>query len=237
MTVSEISQIVEKAGRIIYFGLVNPKEISKNQEYQNLYKEYIISSELQEYVKSIAQSLNLYIITIERNGVYLSPKRGSPFTPRLSDIPVLGKLKNKGLFALIMVAIAAYFYPDPQSFQQKGIQKIGLDSNTLHVHIIDKIEQLKESLGDDIIKEDKDHPELIRLLTIFYKMKKVSDINPQSTTIYFIEKTFEALKKQRLVTLDNERYIPTTRFRYQMEEFSNNEKYIEFINLLTKEGE
>ena len=46
MTISEISQIVEKAGRIIYFGLSSPKQISINQEFQNLYKEYAINSEL-----------------------------------------------------------------------------------------------------------------------------------------------------------------------------------------------
>ena len=96
MTISEISQIVEKAGRIIYFGLSSPKQISINQEFQNLYKEYAINSELQEYVKAIAQALNLHVITIERTGVFLSPKKGSPFAPRLSDIPVLGREKNKG---------------------------------------------------------------------------------------------------------------------------------------------
>ena len=112
---------------------------------------------------------------------------------------------------------------------------MGLDSNSLHNYIISKIDQLKETLGEDIIKEDQEQPGLIKLLAVYYKMKKVSDKNPQSTTIYFIEKTFESLKKQRLIVKDNDGYLPTSRFRYQMEDFSNNDNYIKFINMITKE--
>lgn len=234
MTVSEISQIVEKAARIIYFGLLNPKKISSNNEYQNLYREYVISSELQEYVKAIAQAFNLYIIAVERDAVYLSPKKDSPFLPRISDIPILGKEKNRGIYVLIVVAIAAYFFPDTYSFQERGLNKIGLDAESLHNFIINRIEQIKDEKGDSILNMDRDQPDLHRLLGTYYSMNKASDINPQSTSTYFIEKTFEYLKKQRLLTSDNNKFIPTSKFKLQMEDFSNNEYYIQFLRSLIK---
>lgn len=232
MTIAEIIQVVEKAARIIYYGLSNPKKLGSNSEYQNLYREYVVSSELQSYVEVIAESLELYLIGVEKDVIYLSPKKDSPFLPRLKDIPVLGKEKNRGIFILIMVAIAAYFFHDKHSFHQRGYHIPGLDSETLHRYIIDKIEQIKTEKGENILNIDKNSPELNRLLSIYYSMKKDSDKNIYSTTKYFIEKTFDYMEQLRLLTIDNEKYIPTSRFRLQMEDFSNKELYLHFVNTL-----
>ncbi len=40
VSVAEISQIVEKAAKIIHYGLLNPPNISINSEYQTLYLEF-----------------------------------------------------------------------------------------------------------------------------------------------------------------------------------------------------
>ncbi|MFX0103030.1 MAG: hypothetical protein ACFFCS_25920, partial [Candidatus Hodarchaeota archaeon] len=71
MEISEKSQKVEKAARIIYYGLENPKNIGTIHEYNDLYKDYEEDSELQEYVKVIAEGLQLTLSRVGLEGVYL----------------------------------------------------------------------------------------------------------------------------------------------------------------------
>lgn len=231
MSIVEISQLVEKAAKIVYYGLLNPPKLSSNQEYQTLYEEYIRNSELQEYLQSIASGLELKIFAIERDAVHISPNYRSPFHPNIEDIPVLGKEKNRGLFALIQVAIAAWFFSSQTAFSERGMKGFGIIPEDIHDFIEENIENLIKKKGEAIIKFDPENTSLQNLLSEFHSLNRISQTNPQSTTLYYIKKTAEYMKSQRLLTMNGDRYIPTTRFKIQMEEFCSNSYYLEFLDL------
>ncbi|WP_371801688.1 DUF6063 family protein [Candidatus Lokiarchaeum ossiferum] len=229
MEIGDMVEIVNKAGRILYYGLEFPKKIMYIHEYSELFREYQINSALQIFVETLAESLNLNILAVEKTGVYLSPSHNSPFSPNLSDIPVLGKESNRGLYALILMAVAAYFFPTPDRFQDQGYSSVGVTTEKLHDFITGKINEVIDKFGEEILATSAESPHCIKLLADYRKLHKESEINSKSTALYFIKTAFDHLKHERLITEESDEYLPTNKFRIFMEEFSTNENYLSFL--------
>ncbi len=229
MDIGDMVELVNKAGRILFYGLEFPKKIMYIQEYNELFREYQINSTLQRFVEALAESLYLKILAVERTGVYISPLYDSPFSPNLNDIPVLGKENKRGIFALIMMSLASYFFPTPDRFLEQGYSSVGVTYEKLHEFIIGKINEIIEKQGDEILATSAESPHSIKLLAEYKKLQKESEINPKSTAIYYIKTTFDHLKQERLITEENEEYLPTKKFRIYMEDFSTNDNYLNFL--------
>ncbi len=236
MNIPETSQTVEKAARIVYFGLYNPKKISQNREFINLFKEYEISSELQEFVRAIANGFELDVIQVEKTGVFLYPKTGSIFTPRISDIPILGKEKNKDYLSLILLAIAAYFYPQMHHFEHPGYSGPGIDAVLIDKYIREKVDSIIEKMDPEELYGSVDEPGLDKLLLKYRRLKKSGDkITEQSSSFYLIRKALDFLKNQRMLIEDGDKYFPSKRFKYQMEELATSEIFNNFIGKISED--
>ncbi|MFX0102180.1 MAG: hypothetical protein ACFFCS_21620, partial [Candidatus Hodarchaeota archaeon] len=137
--------------------------------------------------------------------------------------------KHRGILSLILIAIAAYFFPDPSRLFQKGINTIGVTPEMINNYIIERIEQLVEKYGEDILASSEENPDEMRIIAEYKQLTKFSDIHPKSNAFYYIGKVFDYLSEQRLVTKQDGLYLPTISFKYQMEELCVNEHFIQFM--------
>ena len=233
---SGTSQLVEKAARLVYFGLENQRRLGINREFVELVREYESDSDLKEYVQSIADGLNLTLSRVSLDGVYLIPKKMSIFVPRIMDIPVLGREKYKGIMGLILVAIAAYFFPEPNLLFQAGINAVAATPETIHNYIMERVGRLVKEFGDDLLAISDDEPDEATIIAEYNQLQKTSEKHPRSDALYYIKKVFEHLGEQGLVSKEGEGYLPTIRFKYQMEELSLNEYFIGFMSNFTSKN-
>ncbi len=121
----EYDERASDAGQLLSFGLQPRLYPGKDPDYDALLARYCSDSRFRRLVDDTAMGLGLEVIYAshgeEGTGFYLRSLSTSPFAYTLSHFRPEGRMsetttvKARGLAGLILVGIAAYFYPRAQS--------------------------------------------------------------------------------------------------------------------------
>ena len=216
-------QDIEKASRLVYLGLDSSKSLGRLHEYKELFRSYTRSSTFQDIVHAICQGMNLRLVDIDASGIILSAEDNSVFVARAGDLPLRYKASTRRYLALIMLGIAAFFFPTSQQFSRRGQSTAGLTPKTLDEFIRNTATKAKEKYkpSDPGVEDDE-----IILFEEYLSLKKdLGKTSSRSSSIDLINQVLKYMKDQKLLVVDNERYYPTKRFKLQMEELSKNTIY------------
>lgn len=251
----EISQLVEKAARLIYFRFETKKNLKSNSEFQMLVRDYESNETMREFVNNIANAFECSIPVVNKTGIFFYPDEGSAFCIKMEDIPTFRKEENREIFIIILSAIGAFYYPTAESFYLGQESYVELTKTELYDFVeasikdivgnsaIDKVSKnlgkqentsnLETHNKDEIGGENKLSIEKQKLYEVFRKIHKISN-NPNSNMMYFIDRTLDFLIKQKLIFQKEEKYYPSHQFKYQLKELAKNPYFISFQSILNE---
>lgn len=112
-----IGDTLHRAARLVMKGL-NPRlRPSGDMEYRDLLNTYLADMEFRDFVHTIACALETRVLDVSPAGIVLAPQPGSRFAATISDYRSrLGDV-DRGLVALVLVAVAATFFPTAASLE------------------------------------------------------------------------------------------------------------------------
>nr|MDO8112532.1 DUF6063 family protein [Candidatus Sigynarchaeota archaeon] len=225
LTVGEIARQVEMAAGLIYQGITSSE--SHGDEYHELVRKYHDEPEFREYVEAVANGLELDIANIDERGVYLIPRRNSAFAPRLGDLPASTKEpEGRGIFALVLVAIAAYFYPEGADLMHAG-GSTHATVEGIYRYIQDGMKDLDR---DAILSSPESSEAGKKIIAAFEELPKESQERPHTNALYKVEAVFHHLLKSKLMFTEGELgYLPTAKFKIQMQEFAMNPEFQDML--------
>lgn len=220
-------QEIEKASRLVYLGLDSSRSLGRLNEYKELFRSYARSSTFQDIVHAICQGMKLRLVDIDASGIILSAEDNSLFVARAGDLPLRYKGSSRRYLALIMLGIAAFFFPTSQQLSRRGQSTAGLTPKILDEFIRSTATKAKEKhKPSDPGMEDDD----ILLFEEYLSLKKdLGKTSSRSSSVDLIKQVLKYMKDQKLLVVDNERYYPTKRFKLQMEELSKNTIYKKMV--------
>ena len=229
---------IEDAAKLIYYGLENNYRYIHDSGYINLLEKYQNDTQFQNIVRSIGVGLKIKVLAIEDFGVILHPLEDSIFTSTLKDYELNIKSEQKKVWGLILLAIAAYYYPTKESFDY--ISPIEIKRFTIEMideFLRTKCESLKKQL--ESIDVPSDHPELEVMYNNYLNIIQVDSRieKSRSTTLSKIKKVFEYLLTQGLMrkNIETDEYISHPKFNLLIEELAKNEYFKIFINEINEE--
>ncbi|MHB0869395.1 MAG: hypothetical protein ACYC66_17705 [Chloroflexota bacterium] len=121
-----LDDLPKKAARLIAFGLRPKLSPGTNDEYRDLVALYRSSAQFQQLVGRIADGMGLKVVDAHRTGFFLGAGEDCLFTYTLSDLRKERRLSDviggyqRGLAGLVIVGIAAYFYPRPSHLAEES---------------------------------------------------------------------------------------------------------------------
>lgn len=102
---------VGAASELIAFGLSRSARPVDGSDYRNLLDRYRTEIRFKDIVDTIAEGLGLEVLGTPRTGLVLAPDPSGPFATRLADLRTMTS-EEKLVFGLILLALAAYAYPN-----------------------------------------------------------------------------------------------------------------------------
>lgn len=120
---------VKAAAELITFGLARRVRPVEGSEYRGLLDRYRAELRFKDLVDTMAEGLGLEVLGTPRAGIVLVPDPGGPFATRLGDLRTMDQ-DERLVFGLILIAIAAYAYPNEVDFddpETKLIDVIRID--------------------------------------------------------------------------------------------------------------
>ena len=231
-------EVIEKAARLIYLGLESRKGFSGDREYIELLREFKNDSHFRGSVFSIASGLKLEVLDVDTAGVFLKPVHNSIFTLKKSRIQNIIDRKHDKFVGLILIALAAYYFPTDASFDEESVHATNpITVNQLDAFITEKCKTIQQVQK---IENPKEGEELLEALLISYSQlpnEAHPDSRLQSTREYFLRKTLNYLTDERLfIKKSRNEFWPTTKFRYQMEDLAQNTYIKEFLQTKQPNG-
>lgn len=228
-----VSLIVEKATRLIYYGIEKQRTYTKNPDYQSLLNEFENDSQFRLILNSVASGFKLEVLAINQSGVYLRPWKDSTFAISLTDINRLTGRDTDEYIGLILIALAAYYFPKEMDFQDPPSLPVSVFD--LDEYIREKCKLIKQNLSEsDMVQEEKS---LEKLAISYYQKSSIDDQKEKSkdTTTAMIRKVLKFLTKEKLFTKygnDDDTFLPTYRFSLAMDSMVNNQYLIEFLDII-----
>lgn len=223
--------LIERASRLIYLGLDKGTNLSTNDEFKELLRLYKNNSKFRVITRAISSGMSLDILNMDNSGIYLRPHRSSIFAKTRSQIRGLVDKGADRITSVILVALAAYYFPKDTSFDElSSFSTLPITIHGLDEFIRRRCRELKEEkLPPDHIAGDK---EVELLLTSYDALPAERELEGHTlgTSTGLIRRVFTTLKKEGLFVESNDKYYATAKFRYQMENMVENENIKQLIN-------
>jgi hypothetical protein len=102
---------VQAASELLSFGLARAARPVDGSDYRNLLDRYRTDIRFKDIVDAIADGFGLEVLGTPRTGLVLAPDPSGPFATRLTDLKAMDG-QEKLVFGLILLALAAYAYPN-----------------------------------------------------------------------------------------------------------------------------
>lgn len=103
---------VFRAATLIQWGLQPRVRPIQNAEYRELIREYLNRSEFRDVVAEMSDGLGLYVLNVSEHGIVLSPREGSVFWMKSSELrPSNSSANTRLLDGLVEITIAATVFP------------------------------------------------------------------------------------------------------------------------------
>lgn len=116
---------VRAAAELITFGLARRVRPVEGSEYRGLLDRYRAELRFKDLVDTMAEGLGLEVLGTPRAGIVLVPDPGGPFATRLGDLRTMDQ-DERLVFGLILIAIAAYAYPNEVDFDDPETKLIDI---------------------------------------------------------------------------------------------------------------
>ncbi len=116
---------VRAAAELINFGLSRRNRPVEGSEYRTLLDRYRAELRFKDVVDTMAEGLGLEVLGTPRAGIVLVPDPGGPFATRLGDLRAMTE-DERLVFGLVLVAIAAFAYPNDVDFDDPEAKLIDI---------------------------------------------------------------------------------------------------------------
>ncbi len=238
MEATGLDELAELAGRVLAFGR-SPKALpTGEEEYRDLVARYRSDPRFQQVVDRFASGLGLRVTHASQLGLYLAAASDSPFAYTLSDFrqerglsDVTGALM-RGLYGLVTVGIAAYFYPLAQHLAEE--RHPAATATQIDEFIRAACEELRARYGDE--DPELGAAEQEPAWRVYLRHKETSRASDgrrgRQGTLVAVEKTLDLLVEHQLARRLAEsregaavRYQPLERFRHQVVGFAGDELF------------
>nr|MDO8085936.1 DUF6063 family protein [Candidatus Sigynarchaeum springense] len=223
---------LERAARLIYLGLDTRQVPVGDLEYRDLVKKYKVEGKFQQLVRHVATGLNLKVLDVDDFGIVLCPNPDCLFAFKLSDIKAKPEREERVVWAVIILGIAAYFYPKRKSFLEGPAESL----KTATVVEIDEFIRAKCQLmikAHGKVDAPVGTPEKTTIYQVYVNLPQVDGMieKSRSTSLYYVRQVFEFLVKQGLVGKREEEdtYTIYDKFKLLISELATNDAFIEFI--------
>ncbi len=216
--------MVEKASRLVYFGLSEKLTISEQTEYLELYQEYKKNVSFRKVVILVATGLHLDILDIDTTEIYLRAHPKSIFSYSLANIRRFTKDSSERIYLIIFIGLASYVFPRSNSFEEESsFNTFPITIPELDVYLRDKCKEILNKIKSKGYK--KDDPDTELLLTSYLSLSTPSSLEDRSrnTSFFHIKQAFKFLVSSRFLIKQDIQYLPTKKFFYHMESLSENE--------------
>jgi hypothetical protein len=234
----ELDDTPHLAGRLISFGMQARVLPRADDEYRELLARYRTDPRFQQAVDQFASGLGLRVTNDSQLGFYLAATADSPFAYTLSDFRRERGMSDasgavaRGLYGLVVVGIAAYFYPLPQHLSEESHPTA--TATQIDAFIRAACEELRARLGDE--DPEQHSAEREPAWRAYLRQKETSRGSDgrrgQQGTLLAVEKMLELFVERQLISRMNEssdeasvRYQPLERFRHQVARFAGEELF------------
>ncbi|MBI2954831.1 MAG: hypothetical protein HYY30_10995 [Chloroflexi bacterium] len=226
------TETAEKASRLIAFGLRPKLRPAIDEEYGKLVSLYRADSHFRHITDAMAAGLRLRVIAADQSGLYLAAEDDSAFAYTLADfrrergLSEVAGTAQRGLYGLIVVGIAAYYYPRAQHLvDERHPSASAADIDSFIRGVCD---ELRTRLGN----QDPTFCTLDNEPAWWYYLRQRETSSGsdgrrgQRGTCPAVEKTLEVFAEYDLVqkvhTSQGLRYQAMERFRLQVARFAGN---------------
>lgn len=220
--------LVYKASRLVYKGLLPKANVEKDSEYKDLLQLCQSQHEFVESVIAVAEGLSLAVVDISEKGIILTPMdTDSRFAMGLSeyrkelegdsDPQDIDAKAKRGLIALTQVAIAATFFPTADDLDDDDYEALGnsagiKDMNSVLRNMCDNI--LSEEDQELIAPSLKKGAELVSSLPDTLPNAKTSTLKYSFGALTIVAKHLDKTGLLNLQkTSDGEVFFPTHKYQ------------------------
>lgn len=242
-----IGDTLHRAARLVMKGLSPRLRPSADTEYRDLLNAYLADMEFRDLVHTIAGAFEMRVLDVSPAGIVLAPQPGSRFAATISDYRNrLGDV-DRGLVALVLVAVAATLFPTAASLEI--IDRPGEASVNIS-RIRDNLLGLCQRLEDAFNANPKSVPEQLR--ECWRSVLERPVVRPSldkdagksrraglSELDGLIRIVLNNLEEQGMVykeqARDEDEYFPTRRYKIHLRELAANEVF-DFCGKLAREG-
>lgn len=103
--------------RLVYKGLTARLRPQFDEEYRTLIRSYQADDAFRALVREVAEAMELVVLDVSNLGIVLAPRPGSRFAMTSAEYRAKLGVEDRGVLALIQVAVAATFFPSPSSLE------------------------------------------------------------------------------------------------------------------------
>ncbi|MFB6987920.1 hypothetical protein ACFC0C_16515 [Streptomyces sp. NPDC056178] len=148
-TTAPRTQQISDAARLVRYACQPRRKPLGDADYHDLVERYRSSPAFRELVDAIAEGMSLNVITAHsEEGLRVSAVTGGLFAFKLADLPAkMRDPKDRLVYGLIHVAIAAHAYPTAADLEEETIKRVSVKEIDAFVRHL--IHRLREEAEDD----------------------------------------------------------------------------------------
>jgi hypothetical protein len=236
MSEKDVAFIAQKAARMIYFGLSQKTRILEKNEFQELITEYKNNIIFRNTVENISKGLKVQIIGLDDTGLVLLPEVDSIFIEKSARLKKLLEPEMKLYTLLILLGLAAYYFPRKSSFEEDIQYTEPLNLNEFDTYLKKKCLELKNKTN---VTNSIKNVELSKIPFIEYlALSGPSEIDSKArnTSQGVLKKIFNFLIEEKLFIEKEAQFWPTHRFRHHIERMAENIEIKQLIDKLRDEN-
>jgi len=229
---SEDDKIIRNAARMLFLSL--NRAHFESAEYLDLYKKYKQNPKIERYLYQMSEELELDILKITDQGIFIAPKTLSFFATRAKDISIAKSTQEKHILGLILLGLIAFLFPSIRFIEDENYDGFKFTIKAVDEFIRTSIEEVRRSFPSYEQNPDQEHPKLVPLLFKYLQIKYDKGIlEDRSTTRYYIQQVLNYLIKQRFIVhiTNTEEYHPTSNFKFHVSRLITDENLIELLKL------
>ena len=239
MTTNEDLSLIEQAEGLLYFGLKGKQNPSEKSHYKDLLRKYQINQDFRKIFESIAKGQKLNVIEVNEKGVFLRPEPNSIYHFKKHDISSIVNDEMEPFSLIILVGIAAWFFPDNIS-AEKQLRETDFITVEEIVALLEEycVKMVKNALKDKDEEQLKDpevgEEELVMVAQRYLSLHEDSKLgsSEQKTKQGYIRRVLNFLESQNYLLEDDDKYYLTPRFKYEMDYMVQNEEMKGLIQIL-----
>ena len=245
MSSTESAELSARAAQLIAFGLRPKLKPATNEEYGRLVAQYQSDRQFREVVDGVAAGFGIRILSANQMGFYLGAKSDSPFAYTLSDfrrekgMSAITGAAQRGLYGLVVVGIAAFFYPFAQRLVDERHPKGRVSE--IDNFIRGACKELQARLGgqDPTVSESEGEPSWWTYLRERETSSGTDGRRGQKGTLIAVSKTLELFTDHGLVQKVRDEVDPIyqtlERFRLQVVRLAGDELFDALSELRNRE--